>query len=340
MVPAGLMVLATASAFLQQDVRLSGPVSGWVYDPPTKSIRTVAGMPGAAVLGRAAFTDLAWASVAPAAAASSGKAVAALALREEGGALTALRADGTETTVDGWEPVAAGLPRLMAWSENGSRAILVLDARDARVISITGDSVAASRLPLVESEAAAKITSIAASRDEWFASVAGAGIYRSRFDSPSEPTLLTPSASAEDAVLALDSARNVVYALEREAGILWRVSSTNGEATVLSQEAAVLAGSTAIGVATSGRQLLVARGTSDRKLHRLDLEAMTWSEVPYGLDGAPGTMFAPLSRAGVFLLGLRGSEQEALYLWDESADSVFFVPAAAQAAVAAGVDGQ
>ncbi len=60
-----IVVLALITGFLRAQSALIGPVEGFVFDPPTRTIRAVNGVLGSATLGRALSRDLDFASIAP-----------------------------------------------------------------------------------------------------------------------------------------------------------------------------------------------------------------------------------------------------------------------------------
>jgi len=59
------VVCGLALSCFAQGFRIGGPVAGFVFDAPSKSLRQVLGMPGAAHLSPALLADVDWASVAP-----------------------------------------------------------------------------------------------------------------------------------------------------------------------------------------------------------------------------------------------------------------------------------
>src|SRR5687768_16217534 len=100
----GLIIACSA-----QDIRLSGPITGLVFDQPSQSLRQVVGMPGAALLGQAILSDVDWASVAP-----SGRV--AIVMRQGEVRLFSATADPAEAIIQG----AVISPLYSAWAADSS----------------------------------------------------------------------------------------------------------------------------------------------------------------------------------------------------------------------------
>src|SRR5512145_1242237 len=60
-----LALCGAALSCLGQGIQVGGPITGMVYDAPSKSLRQILGMPGAARLGAPLLSEVDWASVAP-----------------------------------------------------------------------------------------------------------------------------------------------------------------------------------------------------------------------------------------------------------------------------------
>ena len=59
------LLTSAVTACVAQSVPIAGPMTGWVYDPPSRSLRAISGIPGAARLGGAVVDGISWGSVAP-----------------------------------------------------------------------------------------------------------------------------------------------------------------------------------------------------------------------------------------------------------------------------------
>jgi hypothetical protein len=105
-----------------------GPVEGFTFDAPSKTIRAVTGLPGSAYLGAALLSGLDYASVAPrqryAVAFQNGRVLL----------VTGLGLDQTSTTE---LPGSVAVPEGVAWSDDGSVAILY-SRRDNWIQTLSG----------------------------------------------------------------------------------------------------------------------------------------------------------------------------------------------------------
>ena len=107
----GMAVWGTASG---QQVGFSGPVEGYTFDPPTASLRAVAGYPGAASFGPDLLSGLEFGSAAP----QQNYAVAF----QSGNCVLVTSLSGTVTTLP--VPAVTRRPDGMVWSADGSVAVL------------------------------------------------------------------------------------------------------------------------------------------------------------------------------------------------------------------------
>jgi hypothetical protein len=91
-----------------------GPVSGYVFDPVTQSIRPIIGVPGAAHLGAAEVSDVDWASTSP---------DGAVALVRKNGVVFAI--SGLGSAQQNWIQVPGADANLesIAWNSNSSAAV-------------------------------------------------------------------------------------------------------------------------------------------------------------------------------------------------------------------------
>ena len=134
-----LIAGACALVALGEDSRMGGPVSGFVFHSPTRSIRPIVGVPGSAYLGAMVAQDLDAASVSP-----LGKS----ALATRGGQLYFVQ--GLDTGQPLATPIEGAISTVdrFAWNQNGlSAAVYSADSRQAQILR----SPNASQAPGVES---------------------------------------------------------------------------------------------------------------------------------------------------------------------------------------------
>jgi hypothetical protein len=318
----GLLLTVATCCFAQ--VQFSGIVSGWMQDPPTQSIRLINGMPGAALLGRQVISDLAWASTAP------GSGSIAIALRNgEAGESLLLRGEVVKT-IEG--SALAGVPQLAVWTPDAKTAVLLWsDTRMAQIVRISGDNAHAGPQFAIDNlpEGGAISAAVAGSDAVYFAITGSGGIFKTAFvddTSMAAADLLLPAVDCQ--VLAVQPEGAKLWTVDRISHALIELStslsnSDNGPAVILS-DAEVLSDISALQISTDRKSLYVANAAS-RRLYKLNLESRTVDGNPAELDVA-ARMMTPLTRPATFLLGVRGSAQEPVYLWDEVSGNVFFVP--------------
>src|SRR5438874_1999780 len=121
-----LLAGACALMALGQDSRMSGPVPGFVFHSPTRSIRPIIGVPGSAYLGPMVAPDFDAASVSP-----LGKS----ALATRGGQLFFVQGlDSGDPPATPIEGAISGVDRF-AWSQDGlSAAVYSADSRQAQIL--------------------------------------------------------------------------------------------------------------------------------------------------------------------------------------------------------------
>ena len=119
MSPVLRLSLATAAAVLSlaaQGIQWGGPISGLVYDSPTKSLRQILGFPGGARLGPALLEGVEWAAVSP-----TGKA-ALVVVQAQARLVTSLDLDqgAPGRALDG----VTKDPKLACWAEDSSTVVV------------------------------------------------------------------------------------------------------------------------------------------------------------------------------------------------------------------------
>jgi hypothetical protein len=119
-----LLLCLAALTLAAQETRLAGPVSGFLFDPQARAVRSIQGVLGASYLGEAVAADLEYASVAP-----NGKY--AVAVRQDGVLLLRGLDQGiiAESALEG---AAAGVTRAV-WSADSTAVALWGDAGRVQV---------------------------------------------------------------------------------------------------------------------------------------------------------------------------------------------------------------
>jgi hypothetical protein len=107
-------VFIVAACLAAQQPTLTGPVEAYTFDAPTRSLRAVFGFPGAATFGPALRSGLEFASVAP---------LQKYAIGFQSGQCLLISGLGSAVSTRTLSGVDA-LPQAIAWSGNGSLAIL------------------------------------------------------------------------------------------------------------------------------------------------------------------------------------------------------------------------
>lgn len=300
-----------------QQVQFGGPVAGLVFDPPSRSLRAVLGIPGAAHMSGPILDETGWASVAP-----NGRT----ALVERQGRFTiatvaAAFSQPEMTPILGAEIISS--PRLAAWAPDSSVAVLYsASTKSAQWIRFAAP--AASADSPVETRIEGEVTAIAVSARLAVLAVAGQGIHRLTPDGSLHPVLAVEDASA----IAIDPAGQTLWAADRGQAQILRVAnlaSAPETAGVVAADPERLSDVSALGLSSSGKQLYAA-SRNPQRIHVMDISSGSL-EAGAQLD-AVANSFLPFGRASVMLLGQRSQAGDPLYLFDESSGgSVFFVPA-------------
>jgi hypothetical protein len=307
-------ILSIGSLLAQSPV--SGPVEGFLYDPPTKSIRAVTGSLGAATLGPALLESLDFASVAP------GKDHAIACHANQCALVSGLGSEQVSTVEI---PAFPDAPDGAAWSTNGSVAIVyslknnwlqILRGLPAEV----NPGVLLSVAPL-----GGALTIAAADRDgkRIAIGVAGdrSGVYEVTEGQNVAPLMDSPAPSA----LAFSEDGGTLYALDRETRLITEFDTAGRFAQ--SWPANGLDDPVAIrpGRFMQGGLVLYVAGGRDRMLAAYDLSSH--APVASFAVGIEPTRIEPLG-IDTFLLGSRASDGDPLWTFaNRSLPAVYFVPA-------------
>lgn len=304
-----------------QQVQVGGPVCGVVYDAPTRSLRPLLGVAGAAHLGGAVVTGVDFASVAP-----SGKMALAL---KDGQALLL-------TDLDRLQPAVLPLPDVLqdadrvAWAQDSSALVLYSSARGwlQRIAGLDGAPVAAP--PMEVSFAGGSVTLIATSHgaDRIVLGVRGetsGGLYLISADGPPLPVAWM----ADPGAVFFPADGRTLYAADRHSRRVVAVHDLPpGQVITLLEAHDGVADPVGIAVSADGRRFFLAdRSSRSVRVYEVSTRILL-AEVP--LDGTP-SLLQPLRGNALFLVNSPGRRGEPLFLLDaRSTPSVYFVPASEQ----------
>jgi hypothetical protein len=308
------LLLAASCAFiaLGEESRMSGPVPGFVYHGPTRSIRPIVGIPGSAYLGAMVAQDFDDASISP-----LGKS----ALATRGGRLYFLQGlDTGEPLVTPIEGAIPGIDRIV-WSQDGlGAAVYSSGSRQAQILR----SLHASQMPGVESllDLSSTESAVSALLFDGKRLLAGAGgVY------VADPTgLKRLIQTANPAALTLGAGNRDLFVADRDSNQIWMIRDYAGDATpmVFIDERSGLSSPVGLRVAGNGRYLLIAN-SGNRSVDAMEistrsaLKHIDLNFAPSRLDGVGPGALALLNS---------GADGEPLYLVDSGEDlAVYFVPA-------------
>jgi len=306
------LVLAVGTAAIcltQPAVRFRGPDSGFLYDPPTQSIRSITGLIGAAQLADSMVDGVEWGSVAP-----SGK----LALFKKGGNLVALAAQTGPTTVGVSQSDA---PDDVLWAADSKSALLIWTASKTVLrIAVGADGRVTSDVKR-EFSLEGDITSVAAGAAETLvAAVANRGVYVVDLQKMTS-RLLLPLTECRALVTSTDE--SAVFAIDGERGILYRISFAEEQPTVVSADAERLAGVTRMANSSNGRGLLLANSET-RKIYQLNAGDQAVADL--AVLEARVTLLRPIGRSSLYLLAHRTDGAESVQFYDDLRGDTVFVP--------------
>ena len=314
-----LSVVAAVAALslAAQGIQWGGPISGLVYDSPTKSLRQILGFPGGARLGPALLEEVEWAAVSPA-----GK-TALVVVQAQARLVTSLDlAQGLPgLALDGF----AEDPKLACWADDSSTVVVYSSADRSlqRIVLSPGNPEV--QPPVAIDGLDAELTMLASDRTgKSLAAVTAEGVVL-LLARDGTATRLLPEVEAT--AIALNSEGTMLWAADRALGRILRRpidGSDSGEETILA-DPEKLADVTVLSRSADGKRLILA-DRSTLLLHQLDVDQKSLDEGL--LLDAPATVLFPLGEHALKLLSPRGKQGEPLYLLDERRNpSVFFVPA-------------
>lgn len=292
-----------------QLVQFRGPDGGLVYDPPTQSLRGIAGLIGAARLGDAILENVEWASIAP-----NGKT----ALYRKGGQMLALTSAGLMEEVR-QAPVED--PEEVLWGKGSQSAVLVwTKAKRTQKIEIDAVGAISSQEPH-GLDLDGEITAVAGTVEtRMYVAVSGRGVYLVDAQTGGNKMLL-PLASCR--VLASNAEGTGIWAIDGDRGVLLRIAVDDGQSAVFTTDPERLKGVTRLGVLSNEKELLLANPET-RTLYLYTADNRTLAEVS-ALE-APVTHLSPLGRETLLLLSYRATNAQSIQLYDALRGDIFFVP--------------
>lgn len=306
-----LSALSLAVPLAAQEINLHGPLTGFIYDESSRSVRPILGLAGAAHLGPSVYSDLDYASIAP-----NGRF--ALVVRS---GQVAFIDDLTKPQPEaGLLEGAVAAPNRILWAADSSAAILC--SRDAvqRVAGlpaapvfeqpVTLPSAPRGRMVTLAADSPARSIAVAirgrTGGSLFLISESGDG---GQLGGVKDPAAATFSQDGLDLFVADRGTQQILFFHAARPG---------------SSGKPVLDASDAVGLAIFGNQLLVVGGSG--LIRSYDLPALTLSRG-YSLESRPEGI-EPVAGSPYYRLTSRRNTGEILWLLDLRRDPpVFFVPA-------------
>jgi len=309
----GLVVVVIGGLSLPaQETRLSGPISGLVFDSASHSLRPIMGLPGAAYLGDPLAGGLEWASVAP-----NGE----VALVAKDGKWYALR--GLSGAAE-WVEFLGGLPmpERVAWNSDGSAAAISAGEGGLRILRGLLENPAVSSA--VELPGPVTALALETSGECAVAAVKAAGEGGLYLACPGAPARLLAALNEPAAVVLARRGRDL-FAADR-AGRILEIQDYREVARVMPFAEMPASGWDPVGLAVSADKRLFVAHRSERRVDGFDLESRALV-AQIAVEGEPA-MLEPLAIRSVFLLRSAGRAGEPLLVLEAGPEpAVYFVPA-------------
>lgn len=313
-----IAILLTNSAFglLPAQTPFNGPIEGFTFDGPTRSVRPVLGLLGSASLGQPIYSGVSYASVAPR---------LNYALTFAGDHCVLVGGMGTDAVTRFKIPAAFSVPEGVAWSGDGSTAVLFSQGGSwiQKLSGLPNAVRVEDRLSLASLGGSLSAVAVDAHGEKVVIAISGASgaVYQVNAVGSFAPliSIASPAALAfsEDAstLYALDTATNQINELHAAD---W--SSRSWPVEGLSNPIALRPAHDA-----SRRAVVYVVGQSDRSLVSYDasthqvLASLSLNFAPDELD--------PLGRTS-FLVGSRSGIDDTLWSFSSAPQpAVYFVPA-------------
>jgi hypothetical protein len=311
-----VLAITLSIGILPAQTPLSGPVEGFTFDLPTRSLRGIIGMLGSASLGPAVWSNLDYASVAP----HKNYAIAF----QDGRALVISGLDSDRISAATLPESVSG-PEGIAWSGDGSLAVLF--SRTANWVQTISGLPAApnvgSRLDV--SSLGGALFVVASDLHGEHVAIAQVGDKSGVFQIAGDQTFLPLLSVSKPISLAFSDNGGMLYVLD---GASKQLSEVNmADLTTQAWAVPELEDPIAVRVArdTAQRQVIYLAGRSDRSLFAYDLSS---HEVVAGVSLTfQPTGIEPLGN-GSYLLRPRSNMDDPLWSFRNSAPPmVYFVPA-------------
>ena len=309
-----LCSLPLVGSLFAQESKLSGPVSGYVFEGSARALRLVIGVPGASYLGPAIRSGIDFASVSP-----DGRLAV---IQSEGNlAVAGLGAPDREASA----VQAAAAASRAAWADDSSAVAVWIESSRSLLLWRTGEPA----WQALEVSAGEWQAMAVASRGEavlvGLAADGAAALYRLAPGAGSAAlarleSIAAIAIGASEAYIA-DRTRNEILAMHD-----WRGSAT---LSLLANETKGIADPVGLGLTADSRTLMVA-GAKDRSVTLIDIaSASPVARLEADVEPATMQLMASGERGGqrIFLLNRPDDSAEALQVVTASGEpGVFFVP--------------
>jgi hypothetical protein len=310
-----VLALVAIQPAAAQQASLSGPLSGFLFDSPTSSIRPVVGIAGSAYLGTSVLGGVDFASVGP---------NGASALVIQGGQLSAV--SGLNNPAPRITPLDAPFSSSMiiGWAQDGSRVVFASDSGGAVIQSIRWTGGVPSLDPAIDlSSIGGTISTLAVDaalqsiligiRDQ-----AAGGVYL--WDRSGSPTML--AAMADPSALALSSDGAMAVATDRHSGLVMQFAvGVVPSPQPLLQNPDALSEPVGVVLSNDGKTVYIAdRG---KGVLACDVDSQVCSAI--ATDIVPKG-FMLLAQSTVFLVSDRQTLTDPVVVFDSGSASIYFVP--------------
>lgn len=309
--------ISAMAGWAESSATVSGPVTGFIFDGQTASLRPMLGIPGAAYLGAPAVSKIDAAAVSPdgsaALAVQAGRLVLYTGLRNAAPAVVTI-------------PGAIAADRFAWAADSGSAAVYSSKSGQAQILSKLAQTPAAGAA-IGLTGMAGTVTALAFDGQRILFGVESAtagGIYS--VDAHAAPQRIAPAASPS----AIGLAGADLYFADKQSQQIWQVQSYAGtSAAVLFANDSSISSPAGVQLSADGQRLYVANAGS-RKLAVYDIASRAPAQS-IALTCTP-TRLDHFGDSSVLLLNDTG--QGPLYVLSDShaaKPAVYFVPAPAPA---------